>query len=108
MLRSHGDMRRLQHLLCLLGALLLHAVAALADEPAACPPSAHCETPATSVAATPRSSKTDAPTLAVLGHLGIATPVGAAGLSLDLIPIRYLAIEAGVGSNFEGPEFEAA
>jgi hypothetical protein len=39
-------------------------------------------------------------------HFGVATPVGGAGLTLDVLPIDWLAIGAGVGTNGEGPEFE--
>jgi len=39
-------------------------------------------------------------------HFGIATPVGGAGLTLDVLPVDWLALGAGVGSNGEGPEFE--
>lgn len=43
-----------------------------------------------------------------MGHLGIATPLGGAGLSLDVMPLRMLAFEAGVGTNGEGPELGAS
>ena len=39
-------------------------------------------------------------------HFGVATPVGGAGLTLDILPARWLALGAGVGTNGEGPEFE--
>jgi hypothetical protein len=42
-----------------------------------------------------------------LGHLGIATPVGGAGVSLDVMPVPQLAIHVGGGTNGVGPEFEA-
>jgi len=38
-------------------------------------------------------------------HLGMGTPYGGAGLAFDVIPTDWLALEAGVGTNGEGPEF---
>src|SRR3954470_22492980 len=42
--------------------------------------------------------------VALMGHFGYATPYGALGLALDVVPSRFLGIEAGVGTNFSDPE----
>jgi hypothetical protein len=41
--------------------------------------------------------------LSLEGHLGIATPVGFFGGTVEFSPSPYLAIGAGVGTNFVGP-----
>lgn len=43
--------------------------------------------------------------VALYAHIGIATPYGGAGLSLDVVPVPWLGLEAGVGTNFDDPEF---
>lgn len=42
--------------------------------------------------------------LAVDGHLGVGTPYGVAGLSLDVSPIQYWTIGVGGGVSFHGPQ----
>jgi hypothetical protein len=94
--------------------LLLHSAAAIAAEPWPCPAGDPCEASATEAAA-PHSAEANvspkaphAPAeVAILAHLGIATPVGGIGISLDAMPVSLLAIHVGVGTNGEGPEFEA-
>jgi len=96
----------------------MHAAGAIAAEPSPCLSETPCETGATGVAAeAPSADPSVAPPappapkagteVALLGHLGIATPVGGAGVSLEVIPVSLLAIHVGVGTNGEGPEFEA-
>jgi hypothetical protein len=97
-------MRHLLRALGLPGLLLLHVEAARAAEPAPCSPGEPCETLATAV---PPSAPAHRAEVAILGHVGIATPVGGVGVSLDVMPVPMLGIEAGVGSNFEGAEAEA-
>ena len=43
--------------------------------------------------------------VALCVHLGIATPYGAVGVSLDVVPVSWLGLEAGVGTNFDSAEF---
>jgi len=43
--------------------------------------------------------------VALCAHMGIATPYGALGLSLDVVPVSWLGLEAGVGTNFDSAEF---
>lgn len=45
--------------------------------------------------------------VAVVAHFGLATPYGAVGLALDLVPIDWLGLEGGVGTNFDRPEVGA-
>jgi hypothetical protein len=104
MLRLGFVVRHLLGLVGLFGGVLALPAAAIAAEPAPCAPNQRCETPATGVA--PAAPKAPVQ-LAILAHFGVATPVGAVGLSVDLIPLPYLAVGAGVGTNLEGPEFEA-
>ena len=71
------------------------AVASVTGAPAAAPvPS---DEPARDVAA-------EHP-VALCAHMGVATPYGALGLSLDVVPISWLGLEAGVGTNFDSAEF---
>ena len=64
-----------------------------------------------SAAATTTSAEADAAKpvreleFAAFLHLGMGTPYGGAGLAFDVIPTDWLALEAGVGTNGEGPEF---
>jgi hypothetical protein len=45
--------------------------------------------------------------VAIVAHVGVATPYGALGLALDLVPVDWLGLEGGVGTNFERPEVAA-
>jgi hypothetical protein len=42
--------------------------------------------------------------LALEGHFGMATPVGLAGITVEYSPLPVLALGAGIGTNFLGPE----
>ena len=82
--------------------------AGAADSEPACAPGTVCEPLAAPVApATPAATgRAHAVGAELLFHFGIATPVGGAGLTLDVLPVDWLALGAGVGTNGEGPEFE--
>ncbi len=56
---------------------------------------------------TPRAkqkSSSDAGPVTLFAHLGTATPYGGIGLSLEVLANDWIAIEAGVGTNFSAPE----
>ncbi len=43
--------------------------------------------------------------LALDANVGLATPLGLLGVSLEYAPIRWVSLGAGVGTNLEGPQF---
>jgi len=106
--------RHLRQWLATTGVFLAHASHAWATDGApACAPGTECETLAAAgapVASTPLGATADehANSLGaeLLLHFGIATPVGGAGVTFDVLPVDWLALGAGVGTNGEGPELE--
>jgi len=43
--------------------------------------------------------------LALLAHLGVGAPAGALGVDLDIAPIRWFAVQVGVGRSSNGAQF---
>lgn len=47
----------------------------------------------------------DAPAIMAEAHLGLGTPLGNAGVALDLAPVSLFAINVGIGKSLDGTQF---
>ena len=45
--------------------------------------------------------------LAVEAHAGVGTPVGLGGISLDVGPVNFFSLSAGIGLNADGPQYSS-